>query len=77
MGVIDANEWAWADATEWLEQLIYIKFCVKLEYSSTETIQMIQNAFRNNAMSAVQVSVTNASKTVENLLNVIHILEGL
>ena len=28
--------------TEWEEQRIYIKFCVKLEHSSTEAIQMIQ-----------------------------------
>ena len=30
--------------TEWGEQQICIKFCVKLEYSSTETIWMIQKA---------------------------------
>ena len=28
--------------TERVEQLIYIKFCVKLEHSSAETILMIQ-----------------------------------
>ena len=28
--------------TEWVEQQICIKFCIKLEHSSTETIQMIQ-----------------------------------
>ena len=28
--------------TERTEQQIYIKFCIKLEHSSTETIQMIQ-----------------------------------
>ena len=30
--------------TERIEQQIYIKFCVKLEHSSAETIQMIQKA---------------------------------
>ena len=30
--------------TEWVEQRIYIKFCIKLEHSSTETNQMIQKA---------------------------------
>ena len=30
--------------TEWVEQQICIKFCSKLEHSSTETIQMIQKA---------------------------------
>ena len=30
--------------TEWVEQWICNKFCVKLEHSSTETIQMIQKA---------------------------------
>ena len=28
--------------TEWVEQRICFKFCIKLEYSSMETIQMIQ-----------------------------------
>ena len=30
--------------TEWVEQGICIKFCIKLEHSSTETIWMIQKA---------------------------------
>ena len=30
--------------TEWVEQWICIKFCVKLEHSSVETIRMIQQA---------------------------------
>ena len=30
--------------SEWVEQWIWIKFCVKLEHSFTETIQMIQKA---------------------------------
>ena len=30
--------------TEQVEQQICIKFCIKLEHSSTETIQMIQKA---------------------------------
>ena len=43
--------------TEWVEQQLYIKFCVKLKNSSAETIQMIQKAFRDNAMSAAQMKV--------------------
>ena len=42
--------------TEWVQQ-ICIKFCVKLEHCSTETIQMIQKAFGDDAMSAVQIKV--------------------
>ena len=30
--------------TEWAQQQIHIKFCIKLEHSSAETIQMIQKA---------------------------------
>ena len=30
--------------TEWVEQQIYIKFCIKLEHASVETIQSIQKA---------------------------------
>ena len=30
--------------TEEIEQQIYIKFCIKLEHSSTESIQMMQKA---------------------------------
>ena len=30
--------------TEWVEQQIYIKSCIKLEHSSTEVIQIIQKA---------------------------------
>ena len=64
--------------TERVEQRICIKFCIKLEYSSAETIQMIQKALRDDAMSAVQIKCgTNASKVVKNLMKVIHILEGL
>ena len=64
--------------TEQLEQRIYTKFCVMLEHSSMETIQMIQKAFRDNAMNAAQIKCgANASKMAENLLKVIHVLEGL
>ena len=39
---------------------------------------MIQKALEENAMSAAQIKCgTNASKVVENLLKVIHILKGL
>ena len=39
------------------EQWICIKFCIKLEYSSVESIQIIQKALGDNAMSTVQISV--------------------
>ena len=64
--------------TERVEQRICIKFCIKLEYSSAETIQMIQKAFGDDAMSTAQKKVWHKSfKMVENLLKVIHVLEGL
>ena len=50
MGAIDAIEWACScvattfKMTQWVEQLICIKFCVKLEHSSMGTIRMIQKA---------------------------------
>ena len=40
--------------TEQVEQQISIKFCVKLEHSSMETIQMIPKYFGDDAMSAAQ-----------------------
>ena len=43
--------------TEWVEQWICIKFCIKLEHSSAETILMIQKAFGDDAMDAVQMLV--------------------
>ena len=43
--------------TEWVEQWICIRFCSKLEHSSAETIQMIQKAFRDDAISAMQIQV--------------------
>ena len=39
--------------TEWVEQPIFIKFCIKLEHFSMETIRMIQKAFRDDEMGAV------------------------
>ena len=62
--------------TEQVEQQICIKFCIKLEHSSTETIWLIQKAFRDDAMSESQIKA-NASEMVENLLKLVHILEGL
>ena len=41
----------------WVEQRICIKFCVKLELSSTETIQMIHKSFGDDAMSTAQIKV--------------------
>ena len=43
--------------TEWVEQQICIKFCIKLEHSSVETIQMIQKTFGDNAMSSPQIKL--------------------
>ena len=43
--------------TESVEQQICIKFCIKLEHSSTETIWMIQKAFWDDAMSAAQIKM--------------------
>ena len=62
--------------TERAEQRICINFCNKLEHSSTETIWLIQKAFRDDAMSESQIKA-NASEMVENLLKLVHILEGL
>ena len=44
-------------STEQVQQRISIKFCVKLEHSSADTIRVIQKAFRDDAMSAVQIKV--------------------
>ena len=43
--------------TERIEQQICIKFCIKLEHSSVETIWMTQKAFRDNAMRAAQIKL--------------------
>ena len=43
--------------TEQVELQICIKFCIKLEHASSETIQMMQKAFRDDAMSAAQIKV--------------------
>ena len=43
--------------TEQVGQQICIKFCIRFEHSSTETIRMIQEAFRDDAMSAAQIKV--------------------
>ena len=43
--------------TERVEQRVCIKFCVKLEHSSAETIRIIQKVFGDDAMSAAQIKV--------------------
>ena len=50
----------WPSRSKWLSEQsnnLHIKFCIKLEHSSVETTQMIQKAFGDNAVSAVQVKV--------------------
>ena len=34
-----------------------MKFCIKLEHSTMETIQMIQKSFGDNVMSAAQINL--------------------
>ena len=59
------------------EQKICIKFYVQLECSSVENTQMIPKAFGDNMMNAVQMKVWHKHfKMADNLLKVIHILEG-
>ena len=43
--------------TERVEQRICIKFCVKLEHSSAETMGVTQKAFGDTAVSAAQIQV--------------------
>ena len=43
--------------TERVKQQICINFYIKLEHSSEETIQVIQKAFRDNAMIVAQIEV--------------------
>ena len=62
--------------TEQVEQQNCIKFCVKLEHSCMETIQMIQKAFEENAMSAVQIKVWHKSFK-ESRESVYNVPEGL
>ena len=49
MGAVDTIEWACVLCgchiqNDWVEQWICIRFCIKLDHSSTETIWMIQKA---------------------------------
>ena len=43
--------------TEPAEQQICIQYCIKLEHSSVETIQLIQKAFGDDAVNVVQIKV--------------------
>ena len=43
--------------TERVEQQIHIKFCIELQHSSVETVQLIEKAFEDNAASAAQTKV--------------------
>ena len=60
MGAVDTVEWTCVLCSrriqnDWVEQWICIRFCIKLDHSSTETIWMIQKTFGDNAMSTVQI----------------------
>ena len=49
MGAVDTAEWACVlygchIQNDWVEQWICIRFCIKLEHSSVETIRMIRKA---------------------------------
>ena len=43
--------------TEQVEQQVCIKFCIKLEHSSAESIWKIQKAFGDDALSTAQIKV--------------------
>lgn len=45
--------------SEIVEQWIFIKFCIRLENSSAETIQVIQKPLRDDAMSITQLHHDN------------------
>ena len=62
--------------TERVEQWICTTFRVKFEHSSVETIQMIQKALGDDAMSAAQIKVWHKhfKDGLENLLKVIQIM---
>ena len=47
--------------TEQEEERICIKFYIKLEHSSAETIYMIQKAFVDDSMNAAQIKVWHKS----------------
>ena len=63
--------------TEQVKQQICNKFCITLEHSYAEIIELIRKAFRNNAMSAAQVKVWHKCFMAGNLLKMIHVLQGL
>ena len=65
--------------TQWAEQRVCIKFCVKLEHSSAESIWKIQKAFGDDAMSAVQIKVWHKhfKDGRESVESDPHILQGL
>ena len=57
--------------TEWVEQWAWIKFCIKLEQSSADTLLMIQKTFGDDAVSAAQITVwhkhfKDSQESVEN-----------
>ena len=64
--------------TEQVEQQICIKFCIKLEYFSMETIWMIQKPFGDDAVSAAQIKVAqmllkDGRDSVESVQQAVHL----
>ena len=89
-GAVDTIEYVYCvvitfKMTEQVEQQVCIKFFIKLEHSSMETIQMIQKAFGDDAMNAAQISVEQVLQRwsrifgwkIQSMVERIHILEDL
>jgi len=65
------------DMTDFKEQRICIKFCFNLKKTAAETHRMLQEAFRDNAMSQSKIFYgTNASRTDERLLTTMSVLDN-
>ena len=60
--------------TERVKQKICIKFYIRLDHSSAETIWMIQKDFRDDAMSAAQIKVWHKHFNDQESVEKIHVL---
>ena len=60
--------------TEQVPQQICIKFCIKLEQSSAETIWMIQKDFTGDATSTAQIKVWHKHFNDQESVEKIHVL---